>query len=190
MEIITIESAVKFAFSFDAKEPSEEEVLSQSYNASLWAVKAELRAAVEAKANEGKKPAKGAPAAPLADGAITEDAFSPALCQSLPVELLRKCVSAQVQLHPRCQRRGYVLDVWGGGASSPLITGAASLAGVLNALSNLNKPSLQSVQLVVELHVRNSTSINSIISIISNGVHKLTRTVSTFFIKVPCKLTC
>lgn len=164
MEIITIESAVKFAFSLDAKEPSEEEVLAQqSDNASLWAIKAELRAAVEAKANEGKKPAKGTPAAPLADGAITDDSFSPALCQSLPVDLLRRCVSTQVQLHPRCQRRGFVLDVWGSGggggsgvaSSNSLVTGAASLACVLNALSLQDKPPLQSVQLVVELHVSN-----------------------------------
>ncbi len=162
MEIVTIESAVKFAFSLDAKEPSEEEVLAQqSHNASLWAIKAELRAAVEAKANEGKKPAKGAPAAPLADGAITDDSFSPALCQSLPVDLLRRCVSTQVQLHPRCQRRGFVLDVWGGSggsgvaSSNSLVTGAASLAGVLNALSLQDKPPLKSVQLVVELHVSN-----------------------------------
>jgi len=157
VEIVTIESAVKFSFSLDVKEPSEEDVLAQSPNAFLWAMKVELRAAVEAKANEGKKPAKGAPAASLADGAITDDSFSPALCQSLPVELLRRCVSTQVQLHPRCQRRGFVLDVWGGGggASSSLVTGAASLASVLNALSLQDKPPLQSVQLVVELHVSN-----------------------------------
>lgn len=153
MELITIESAVKFAHAYDVKEPSEEEVASQSRDSFLWAVKGELRVAVETKANEGKKPAKGAPAAAAAptEGVISDDAFTLALCQSLSAELLRKCVSIQAQLHPRCRRRGFVMDLWGG-SSNHLVSGAGSLVDTLNALSLTNQP-FHHIHLAVELHV-------------------------------------
>ena len=149
VELITIEAAAKFAFSLNVQEPSEEEMQSRSQNSYLWALKADLRAAVEAKANEGKKPAKGAVPGVISDSVISDDAFTPALCQGLPVDMLRKCVSAQAQLHPRCRRRGFVLDVWDG---KQLVGDAASLADTLGALSLPVKP-LHHVQLIAELHV-------------------------------------
>lgn len=150
-----MESAVKFLFNLDVnvcasmEGGEEKENCLVSRNDILLAAKAEVRAAAEAKANEGKKPTKGeaAPGAHVDDASLTA-----AFCQSLPQELQRKCLSAQALLHPRSRRRGFVLDVWDG----KLVTDLTSLGEALNAArgDSSGGPLFISVDLVVEMHVR------------------------------------
>lgn len=145
MEVITAESAVKFLFRARGGEGYSEEVA-----AGILAANAELKAAVDAKASEGKKPAKGAPVAE--EGVIDEAVFTALFCLALPAELLRKCVSAQARLSQACQRRGFVLDLWDG----KTLLGAESLREALNAILPPQEAGAApaSVDLVAELHVR------------------------------------
>lgn len=114
-------------------------------NSTAWRqAKDELRAAAEAKANEGKKPAKGA--AVVEEGTVDEAVFTSAFCLTLAPELVRKCMAALVTLHPVCKRRGYVLDAWDG----RVLTGADSLGEVLNAQGGASR----SLELLVELQVK------------------------------------
>jgi hypothetical protein len=117
--------------------------------AAVLAANAELKAAVDAKASEGKKPAKGAPVAE--EGVIDEAVFTAAFCLALPAELLRKCVSAQARLSQACQRRGFVLDLW----DSKTVLGAESLREALNAILPVEDAGSApvAVELVAELHV-------------------------------------
>jgi hypothetical protein len=152
VELITVESAVKFTFNFEAI-GSEEDSTESSNNSqkSLVAfVKAELRAIAEAKACEGKKPTKGVVTAEAP--AVDDSVFTPAFCQTLPVDVVRKSVSAQVRLHPRCNRRGYVLDLWDGRS----IADAASLTEVLSSAvreDDKSCPRPPSLDLLLELQV-------------------------------------
>jgi hypothetical protein len=144
LEVVTVESAVRYLFQLREGEGQPPEVAAR-----LSAANAELRAAVEAKANEGKKPAKGAPVP--AEGVIDEAVFTFAFCQALPAELLRRCVSAQVRLQQACQRRGFVLDLWDG----KTVVGAESLHEALNSImSGTEHEGVPiGVELVAELHV-------------------------------------
>jgi hypothetical protein len=144
LEVVTVESAVRYLFQLREGGGQPLEVAAR-----LAAANAELRAAVEAKANEGKKPAKGAPVP--AEGVIDEAVFTFAFCQALPAELLRRCVSAQVRLQQACQRRGFVLDLWDG----KTVVGAESLHEALNSILSGNEHEGVSVgvELVAELHV-------------------------------------
>lgn len=144
VEVVTPESAVKFLFRQKGVEGLPAEVA-----AGVSAAIAEVKAAAEAKAAEGKKPAKGAPVAE--EGVIDEAVFTFAFCQGLPVELVRKCVSAQVRLSPACCRRGFVLDLWDGRT----VTNRASVREALNGIyETLDQPGLsETVELVAELQV-------------------------------------
>jgi hypothetical protein len=139
-----VESAVRYLFQLREGEGQPPEVAAR-----LAAANAELRTTVEAKASEGKKPAKGAPVP--AEGAIDEAVFTFAFCQALPAELLRRCVSAQVRLQQACQRRGFVLDLWDG----KTVVGAESLHEALNSImSGTEHEGVPiGVELVAELHV-------------------------------------
>lgn len=123
--------------------PSVAQALAETYS--------ELRAAVDAKAAEGKKPSKGSQAAAAAEEALIDEAvFTPAFCQTLPADLLRRCVSAQVNLQPSCRRRGFVLDVWDG----KVVTGLETAQEALNFFSLLpGGKAGEGIELVVELHV-------------------------------------
>lgn len=150
VELVTVESAVKFVFSLDEEVSEDLEVSTTLKNSVLLVTKAEVRAAAEAKANEGKKPAKGAVAPP--DGLHLDDTcITSSFCQSLPLELQRKCLSAQALLHPRCRRRGFVLDVW----DAKLVADRSSLLDALHSVrgEDGSDAPLTSVDLVVELHV-------------------------------------
>ncbi len=127
-----MESAVKFTFNFEVEEDSNEPSIS-TQKSLVAAVKAELRAVAEAKAGEGKKPAKGVVTAEAP--AVDDSVFIPAFCQTLPVDVVRKSVSAQVLLHPCCNRKGYVLDLWDGRS----VTDAASLAEAVSAVCGDDK---------------------------------------------------
>lgn len=55
-----------------------------------------------------------------------------AFCQSVPLELTRKCLAAQLFADPACRRRGYLLDVWG---SEVLLEGKAAACKLSTCLS-------------------------------------------------------
>lgn len=149
VELITPESAVKFLYNVTvAVQDGEETPTTTSQKGILLAVKAEVRAAAEAKANEGKKPGKGS----VAEGPQIDDSvFTSAFCQALSGELLRKCISAQALLHPICRRRGFVLDAWDGG----VVTDAATLLDSVNVVCGDDSvgPPFLTVDMIVELHV-------------------------------------
>lgn len=144
IEVVTLETAVRFLFGLKNGEGQPPDIAER-----VAAAHAELRAAVEAKATEGKKPAKGAPV--LEEGVIDEAVFTLSFCQTLPVELLRRCVSAQVKLHRGCRRRGFVLDLWDG----KTVLDADSLQEAINSILPPTADSCSSglVDLVAELHV-------------------------------------
>jgi hypothetical protein len=103
---IDVTSSVKFVFNHGAKGHGlavDEQMLRDT--------KKEIDAALEAKMNEGKKPSKDKNA-PVTEVKLDENDISDAFCQSLPLETVRRCVSATLLLDRRCVRRGYVLDVW------------------------------------------------------------------------------
>lgn len=148
MELISLESAVKFLFHYKTTNISQD-VEKRGLLVSVSSAQEELRAAMEAKASEGKKPAKGA--APAEDTGVDEAMLTTSFCKTLSVELLRKCVSAQAQLQSRSQRRGFVLDMWDG----KTVTGIESLAATLNSIHPLesNEYTAKIIEVVVELHV-------------------------------------
>lgn len=142
---------MKFLLNLIVVEDEESVANLKSQNSLLVHTKAAVRAAAEAKANEGKKPAKGA-VVPADGSQIDDSVLTGTFCQSLPVELQWKCLSAQALLHPRCRRRGFVLDAWDG----KLVADLASLLDALNSVrgdvEGGDAPSV-SVDLAIELHV-------------------------------------
>jgi len=151
VELVTVESAVKFVFNLSVEASEDAKDGTKPQNSVLLVTKAEVRAAAEAKANEGKKPAKGA-VVPADGHHIDDTCVTSSFCQSLPLELQRKCLSAQVLLHPRCRRTGFVLDVWDG----KLVSDLSTLLEALNSVRGGEEGSdatPTSVDLVVELHV-------------------------------------
>jgi hypothetical protein len=79
-------------------------------------LRAEIMSVVESKASEGKKPPpkKGEVEATVAtDPAAVE--VTEALCASIPIDIIRQCVTALVRTSPVCLRKGFVLDLWEGG---------------------------------------------------------------------------
>lgn len=80
-------------------------------------LRTELVAVVEAKASEGKKapPKKGEVEAPVIVDPKTVE-VTEALCASLSVDVIRRCLATSVRTNSVCVRKGYVVDAWECGA--------------------------------------------------------------------------
>ena len=118
----------------------------------LKSTKKELSVLVEAKTNEGKKPAKGAPVVSSSEDFIVDEAIlTSSFCQTLPIEFLRKCIAAYTSLHRICQRRGYILDVWDGRS----VVDLESLRMALNLDTNNNGTTISEkmIEILIELQV-------------------------------------
>jgi len=109
----------------------------------------ELSAVVQAKVNEGKKPAKGAPVVNSGDFPVDAAIITAAFCQTLSLDLLRKCLAICITLHSGCQRRGYILDVWDG----RIVNDLDSLRSTLNYVPQASNAPIIEVEIVLELQV-------------------------------------
>ena len=110
-----------------------------------------MTALVEAKANEGKKPVKGAPIVSTEEFIVDESILTSSFCQThLPMEFSRKCIAVFTSLHSICQRRGYILDAW----DSKTITDLESLRGALNIDNHDSITPSKMIEFLIELQVR------------------------------------
>lgn len=156
-------SSVRFAFTLLASEKFAALKESNDLEGVDWAavvgVRQELCDIMQAKAGDGKKPAKGAtPVAEPADvSAYSEADLTDAVISAASVELLRKCLAIRLLFDTSCARRGFVLDVWrNADAADPLQHVVADRDSVTNSLFAIfeegKAPSLI-MELVVELQV-------------------------------------
>lgn len=149
IQYIDLEKAVKYLLNLEITN-----ILPANISVILTAAKKELAVIVEAKANEGKKPVKGAAVVNSEDLIVDEAILTLSFCETLPNEFLRKCIAAYTSLHRICQRRGYILDVWDG--KNGTIVDLESLRMALNLdISNDSAlpSSLKTIEILIELQV-------------------------------------
>jgi hypothetical protein len=166
-------TAVQFAFSITNSIPNDSKPSSFCCPtnvdlSSLLALRGEILIALDAKANEGKKPSKGdskgkkvSSSSASADDSISleslygEGDLTDSFCNNgISLELLQKCVAAQLLTEPNCQRKGFILDIWGSELSQEGLISLNSMFGCLNKHAEDSKTELNNIlDLVVELQV-------------------------------------